>query len=60
MQPNPKLYFDKMPDPRRKTENKLHAWPEILSMALRAMPIASTQKITQKLLVNKVRYLGLP
>lgn len=25
MLPNPKPYFDKVPDPRRETENKLHA-----------------------------------
>lgn len=37
MLPNPKLYFDKVPDPRRETENKLHALSDILCIALCAV-----------------------
>lgn len=37
MLPNPKPYFDKVPDPRRETENKLHALSDILSVALCAI-----------------------
>lgn len=37
MLPNPKPYFDKVPDPRRETEDKLHALPDILSVALCAI-----------------------
>lgn len=34
MLPNPKIYFDAVPDPRRQTENKLHTLSDILSIAL--------------------------
>lgn len=37
MLPNPKPYFDKVSDPRRETENKLHALSDILSVALCAI-----------------------
>jgi hypothetical protein len=37
MLPNPKPYFDKVPDPRRETENKLHALSDILCIALCAV-----------------------
>lgn len=37
MLPNPKPYFDQVPDPRRSTENKLHALSDILSVALCAV-----------------------
>lgn len=37
MLPNPKPYFDKVPDPRRETENKLHELSDILSVALCAV-----------------------
>ncbi|NTU41497.1 MAG: ISAs1 family transposase [Nitrospirales bacterium] len=37
MLPNPKPYFDKVPDPRKETENKLHALSDILSITLCAV-----------------------
>ncbi len=37
MLPNPKPYFDQVPDPRRETENKLHALSDILCIALCAV-----------------------
>ena len=37
MLPNPKPYFDKVPDPRRETENKLHTLSDILCIALCAV-----------------------
>ncbi|MBF0560008.1 MAG: ISAs1 family transposase [Nitrospirae bacterium] len=37
MLPNPKPYFDKVPDPGRETENKLHALSDILCKALCAV-----------------------
>jgi len=37
MLPNPKPYFDKVADPRRETENKLHALSDILSIVLCAV-----------------------
>lgn len=37
MLPNPKPYFDKVLDPRRETENKLHALSDILSIVLCAV-----------------------
>lgn len=37
MLPNPKPYFDKLSDPRRETENKLHALSDILCIALCAV-----------------------
>lgn len=37
MLPNPKPYFDQVPDPRRETENKRHALSDILCIALCAI-----------------------
>lgn len=37
MLPNPKPYFDKLPDPRRETENKLYTLSEIVCIALCAI-----------------------
>ena len=37
MLPNPKPYFDKLADPRRETENKLHSLSDILCIALCAI-----------------------
>jgi predicted transposase YbfD/YdcC len=37
MLPNPKPYFDQVPDPRRETKNKLHALSDILCIALCAV-----------------------
>lgn len=37
MLPNPKPYFDQVPDPRRETENKRHALSDILCIALCAV-----------------------
>ena len=37
MLPNPKPLFDKVPDPHRETENKLHELSDILSVALCAV-----------------------